>query len=111
MGRKRQEDTASKPTVGMMALAATAKHIASNVWPLVCQVLKCHERTATVRWYTGARTTQWRVCNTRIGSSIAPFDEDILIGDIYLHSFSLTGTRKLPKSVQDESLEYLESYL
>ena len=41
---------------------------------------------------------------------VCPYD-DILIGDIYLHSFSLTAANKLPTFAQEESQEYLDSYL
>ena len=86
-------------------------HVPHDTWPLACKVKSVQGNKASVLWYTGRKTTPWSLVERELDNGgTLPWEEDILLDDIYFHSFLLTPASKLPKCAQEECdmlFEYL----
>ena len=88
--------------VGQMVLTDLDKY--PDEWPQMGEIKYVNDRSVTICWYKGSKTTAWTKCTIPMpgqrGRRIH-WEEEINKNDIWLSGFRLTNNKCLPKSVRE----------
>ena len=102
------KDKVVEVKTGSMVLLAMDKYM--DEWPQVAKVMEATKEVATIVWYGGSMTGQWRPCSIPIPGQRGkkqPFTEEVPRSAIWFN-FELTNKNCLPKNVKAEINNFVD---